>query len=345
MWKEFAGYLLSMKIDFQHNQAAHCENGVTSNLLKFYGINLSEPMIFGIGSGYFFSHMPFIKLNGMSVTSFRVLPGWIFKRVTRRLGISVRRFKFRNREKAMRELDSLLEKGIPVGMLVGVFQLPYFPKEYRFHFNAHNITVFGKEEDRYLVSDPVMENVESLSFEELQKVRFAMGTYPPRGRMYYITGVPEKVDIKPAIIKGIRKTAKDMLTIPIPMFGIDGIRFLAKKMRKWPDKLGEKSAALNLSQVIRMLEEIGTGGAGFRFIYAAFLQECADILQQPWLNNLSREMTGIGDQWRDFAVQAARCFKNRDKGQTSYDQLADILMDIADREEKVFKELRKISLS
>lgn len=333
-----------MKIDFQHNQAAHCENGVTCNLLNFYGISLSEPMIFGIGSGYFFSHMPFIKLNGMSVTSFRVLPGWIFRRVTRTLGIQVKRYKFRNRDLAMQELDKLLEKGIPVGLLVGVFQLPYFPKEYRFHFNAHNITVIGKENDRYWVSDPVMETVETLSAEELRKVRFAMGTYPPKGRMYYITRVPGQIRLKPAIIKGIRKTAKDMLTIPLPMFGVRGIRYLAGRMRKWPAKLGDKKAALNLGQVIRMLEEIGTGGAGFRFIYAAFLQECATILQKPWLNDLCREMTGIGDQWREFAVQAARYFKNRDKGQISYDQLADLLIMIADREEKVFIQLRNIDL-
>ena len=333
-----------MKIDFQHNQAAHCENGVTSNLLKFYGINLSEPMIFGIGSGYFFSHMPFIKLNGMSVTSFRVLPGWIFKRVTRRLGIRVKRLKFKDPEKAMAELDHLLKKGIPVGMLVGVFQLPYFPKEYRFHFNAHNITAFGREGDRYLISDPVMENVETLTREELKKVRFAMGTYPPKGRMYYIISVPGKVDIQSAVIRGIRKTAKDMLSIPLPMFGIGGIRYLARKMRKWPERMGVKTAALNLSQVIRMLEEIGTGGAGFRFIFAAFLQQCADLLKMPQLNELSREMTAIGDQWREFAVYAARCFKNRDKGMTSYDDLADRLMEIASREEIVFRQLRKISL-
>jgi hypothetical protein len=332
-----------MKIDFKHKQAAHCENGVTLNLLRFYGIELSEPMIFGIGSGYFFSHMPFIKLNGMPVTSFRVLPGWIFKRVTHKLGIGVKRNKFRNSQKAMEALDNLLEQGIPVGMLVGVYQLPYFPKEYRFHFNAHNITVFGKEGDRYFVSDPVMENVETLSYEELRKVRYARGTYPPKGRMYHITKMPAQLDIKPAIIKGIRKTAKDMLTIPIPMFGIDGIRFLAKKMRHWPEKLGAKSAALNLSQVIRMLEEIGTGGAGFRFIYAAFLQECAEVLQKPWLNDLSKEMTAIGDLWREFAVQAARCFKNRDNGLTSYNNLADMLIEIAGREEKVFIQLRNIS--
>lgn len=333
-----------MKIDFQHKMAAHCENGVTSNLLNFYGIRLSEPMIFGIGSGYFFSHMSFYKLHGMPVTSFRTWPGWIFKRVTRRLGIKVQRFKFADGAKAMDKLDSLLQQGIPVGMLVGVFHLPYFPPEFRFHFNAHNIAVFGRENGTYYVSDPVMEHVETLTYDELKKVRYAEGTYPPKGRMYYISDVPELIDIKKAIIRGIRKTARDMLTIPVPAFGVNGIRHLAGRMRKWPAKLGEKKAVLNLGQVIRMLEEIGTGGAGFRFIYAAFLEECAGILEKPWMNDLSREMTAIGDQWRSFAVHASRFFKNRKTDGITYDMLADMLMEIADNEEKVFVKLRKIIL-
>ena len=333
-----------MRIDFQHNPAAHCENGVTSNLLKYYGVELSEPMVFGLGSGLFFSHMPFYKLNGLPVTSFRVYPGMIFKRVTRRLGIRVKNLKYKNPQQAMDDLDLLLEQGKPVGMLVGVYQLPYFPKEYRFHFNAHNITVFGKEENYYLISDPVMEHVERLTPEELRKVRFAKGTYPPRGRMYYIRHVPEDIDIKPAIIQGIQKTAKDMLTIPVSMFGIKGIRYLAGKMRKWPEKKGSRSASLNLSQVIRMLEEIGTGGAGFRYIYAAFLQESSVILNKTWLNEISKEMTAIGDKWREFAYLSGRFFKNRDNGQTTYDMLADKLLLIADKEEQVFKQLRSIRL-
>jgi hypothetical protein len=333
-----------MKIDFQHKQSAHCENGVTSNLLNFYGIKLSEPMVFGIGSGYFFSHMPFYKLNGLPVTSFRVLPGWIFKRVTHRLGIKVERKKFTNPASSMKELDDLLNKGIPAGMLVGVFQLPYFPKEYRFHFNAHNLTVFGRENGHYLVSDPIMEHVETLTYEELARVRFAQGTYPPKGRMYHITHVPTNIDINSAIITGINKTAKDMLGIPVPMFGIKGIRFLAKRMRTWPEKYGQKMAVLNLGQVIRMLEEIGTGGAGFRFIYAAFLQESAERLNKPWLNDVSIEMTATGDAWREFAVMAARCFKNRDNANITYDSLADMLMYIADREEHVFQQLKDISV-
>ncbi len=74
-------------IDFDHKQAAHCENGVTSNLLRFYQIKLSEPMVFGIGSGLFFSYMPFMKLNDLPVVSFRPWPGMIFNRITKRLGL------------------------------------------------------------------------------------------------------------------------------------------------------------------------------------------------------------------------------------------------------------------
>ena len=135
-----------------------------------------------------------------------------------------------------------------------------------------------------------------------------------------------------------------MLTIPIPMFGVKGIRFLSKRIRKWPEKFGPKDAALNLSQVIRMLEEIGTGGAGFRFIYAAFLQECSGILNQPWLNDLSKEMTDIGDKWREFAYLAARVFKKRNDEEITYDMLADLLLVIANREEKVFQQLKLIKL-
>ena len=331
------------KLKFQHKQAAHCENGVTSNLLRFYGVDLSEPMVFGLGSGFFFSHMPFYKLNDLPVTSFRVWPGLIFKRVTGRLGVDVERVKYRDKEKAMDDLDRLLDKGIPVGMLVGVFQLPYFPREYRFHFNAHNITVIGKENGNYIVSDPVMEHEEYLTAAELKKVRFAKGTYPPQGRMYYIKNVPSGIDIRPSILKGINKTAIDMLKIPIPMFGVDGIRYLSNRMRNWPVKMKPEDAALNLSQVIRMLEEIGTGGAGFRFIFAAFLQESSLLLNKNELNVLSREMTVAGDMWREFAWNAARLFKNRDRDGITYGSLANMLLNIADKEEHVFRQLRTIS--
>ncbi|MEE4257245.1 MAG: BtrH N-terminal domain-containing protein [Bacteroidales bacterium] len=332
-----------IKIDFTHRQSAHCENGVTSNLLNFHGIDLSEPMVFGLGAGLFFSYMPFYKLNGLPVISFRPYPGWIFNRVCRKLGIKLQRHKFpRNPDKAMKTLDDLLDNGVPTGCLVGVFHLSYFPEAYRFHFNAHNLVVFGREEDRYIISDPIMETPETLSYDELKRVRYAKGTYPPKGRMYFMKKVPETFDLKKAIVQGIKKNSGQMLTIPVPLFGVKGIRYMAKKMKRWPKKLGDRKASLYLGQVVRMLEEIGTGGAGFRFMYAAFLQESARELKQDWLNECSEEMTAIGDRWREFALIAGRIFKGREGKDESYLAASDILLEIADREEALFRKLRKI---
>ncbi len=132
-----------------------------------------------------------------------------------------------------------------------------------------------------------------------------------------------------------------MLTIPIPMFGVKGIRFLSKKVRKYPEKLGPKKAALFTGQIVRAQEEIGTGGAGFRFMYAAFLQEAAGILNKPDLLNLSTEMTAIGDEWRAFAIITGRIVKNRNKADENYDRAADQLLKVADMEESFYKKLKK----
>ena len=327
-------------IDFKHRMAAHCENGVISNLLHFHGINLSEAMVFGIGAGIYFTHLPMIKMNGMAVTSFRPLPGTIFKRVTRSLQIDIQVHKFSRPSKAMDALDKNLAKGIPTGMVVGVYHLSYFPAPYRFHFNAHNIVGIGKKEGHYLISDPVMEGIEQLSPEELVQVRYAKGTYKPRGKMYYVKSVPEKIDLPGAIKKGIKRTILEMVRLPGPVIGINGMHYLAKRIEKWPKK-GNRYASRNLGQVIRMQEEIGTGGAGFRFLYAAFLQEASAIMQSDLLASASEQMTQAGDMWREFAVNAARVCKGRNTSET-YSSVANQLREIAGKEEKIYNSLRKL---
>ncbi|RLD32495.1 MAG: peptidase [Bacteroidetes bacterium] len=332
---------MNPEIKFEHRQAAHCENGVVSNLLRFYGVELSEPMVFGIGSGLFFSHMPFLKVDGIPVTSFRPLPGIIFSRITKRLNIDFAKKKYRRSpKKAMEELDKNLEKGIPTGMLVGVYHLSYFPEPYRFHFNAHNIVVYGKENNTYKISDPIMENISELSYKELMRVRYAKGVFAPKGHMYWVNEMPESIDLKAAIHKGITQTCKHMLTIPVPLFGVKGIRYMSKQVRNYPRKLGPRKAALFTGQIVRAQEEIGTGGAGFRYMYAAFLQEAAKVTGNDKLRELSFEMTAIGDMWREFATITGRIIKNRNKGDENYDRAADMLLKIADEEEIFFKKLQ-----
>ncbi|WP_299887281.1 BtrH N-terminal domain-containing protein [uncultured Lacinutrix sp.] len=329
-----------MEIKFTHHQSAHCENGVISNLMKHNGFDISEPMAFGIGSGLLFCYIPFLMVNHAPAFTYRSMPGTIFKRFAKRTGIKIKRQKFKNPKEAKAVLDRNLENDNPVGLQVGVFNLVYFPDEYRFHFNAHNLVVYGKKEDTYLISDPVMETVTTLTDKELEKVRYAKGAFAPKGHMYYPIDFPKELELEKAIIKGIKHTCRDMLA-PMPIIGVNGIKYTAKLIRKWPKKKGVKKANHYLGQIVRMQEEIGTGGGGFRYIFAAFLQEASKVIKNEKLSELSKEMTQIGDAWRDFAVDASRIYRNRSAKNDAYNDIATQLEVIANKEKIFFNKLKK----
>jgi len=329
-------------INFTHCQHAHCESGVTANLLRHEGIDISEPLAFGIGAGLFFGHIPFLKINGTPGSTFRTWPGAIFKRVAQRLNVKVHTERFRTPEKAMLALDKALDAGHPVGMLSSVFYLPYLPEAFRFHFNAHNLVIYGKENGLYKVSDPVMEEIAVIAPEDLAKARFAKGAPEPKGFMYYVTEVPKEIHFEKAIQQGIKQTCFFMMSPPIPWFGNKAIFLLAKKIKDYPKKLTPRKASLYLGNIIRMQEEIGTGGAGFRYLYAAFLQEAAQKLHRDDLQGFSQELTQVGDDWRNFAYHAARLMKDRKSDVVSYDELSDLLRVCGEKEKDIFKRMEKI---
>jgi hypothetical protein len=328
-------------LDFPHTQSAHCESGVAANLLSHYGINISEAMAFGIGGGLFFGYFPFIRINSLPLVTYRAASGHILRNIASIPGVHMIEKKFRSQNEAMEELDRALAASIPVGLQTGVFWLPYFPRALRFHFNAHNLVVYGKEDNEYLISDPVFPNPVRCQAQDLVRARFASGTLAPEGKMYYLTHVPELLDIKPLIIKGIQSVCALMLSVPFPLIGIQGMRFMARRLVKWPQRLGQERAELHLGHVVRMQEEIGTGGGGFRFMYAAFLQEGGKLTGDPLLHTCSATLTAAGDAWREFAAMAARICKDRARHDDSYPAMAACINTCADLEKTAFTMLKK----
>jgi hypothetical protein len=329
-----------MNLNFEHRSAAHCETGVVSNLLNFYGYPLSEPMVFGIGAGLFFVYMPFVPFkSNMMKFSFRTLPGAVFTHAMKNLKIKVgMKKRFFNKEKAMQEVDKLLEKGVPVGNVVGLYFLPHTPL--RIHFNAHHLCVIGKEGDEYTVSDPTVSDMQKLSSETLKKVRFSKGMLKPQGKMYWIKEKPKEFpDIHSAILRGIKTTCNKMIGVPVLPLGVRGIALLSKQIRNLEKNYGAQDALLYLATLLQAMEEFGTGGAGFRFLYSAFLYEAADILNKPQMKDFATKMTNIGDLWRLFALECGRKFKNRTN--ESYNDLADRLLEISRKEMEFFVSLRK----
>ncbi len=324
---------------FVHRQAAHCENGATASLLAHAGLDLTEPLVFGIGGGLVFAYLPFIRVNGLPLASFRTVPGSIFRQACRRLGVRVETRRFRVPAAATAALDQALDQGTPVGLQTGMYWLPYVPPALRFHFNAHNVVVFDREGDRYRVSDPVFPSPVTCGRADLERARFAPGPLAPRGRMYRLFDVPARPDLRAAARAGLAQVARAMVKVPLPLVGVRGIRWLAGRLEGWPQRLGERKAALHLGHLIRMQEEIGTGGGGFRFLFAAFLQECVRDLGLGELDGLAERMTAVGDRWREFALRGARHCKGRDPAAETFPALAELLRAAADEEEVLFRDL------
>ncbi len=314
-------------INYTHRQAGHCESGATSNLLNYYGINMSEPMAFGIGNGLYFSYIPFLKVQFAPMISFRNLPNTVFHRSMKYLGIEATVIKkFRDPKEAMVALDRNLEKGIPTGMQVGVFNLTFFPPEYRMHYNMHNLVCYGKEGDLYHISDTVMETAQVLTYEDLLRVRYAKGVFAPEGKMYWIDKIPNELDIKSAVSMGIKKTVYEMIKIPFPLIGVKGLKWMGRDLRKWPKKHGVDKASFYLGQVLRMAEDFGTGGAGFRFIYGDFLKEAGEKFNHTELLEASQMMGKTANKWREFTYIGARNCKNRSKPEEDYGMLGDMMV-------------------
>ncbi|MEF1289757.1 BtrH N-terminal domain-containing protein [Vibrio sp. M260118] len=323
---------------FSHQHHAHCESGVMSSILTHQGLPLSEPMVFGLSSALTFAYLPFVKLSGMPLIAYRSMPKSIIKGVQRALGVKMKVETFSTPEKGTHRLDSLLAQGKIVGAQTSVFWLPYFPEEMRFHFNAHNLVVVGKEDTTYTISDPVFEHLVSSDESALQKARFVKGVMAPKGALYYPTHVPTSIDYAKVIEKSIKKTAKSMLKTPVPIAGLKGMHFLAKHIRRLASK-DAHYAKLFLGHIIRMQEEIGTGGAGFRYIYASFLQESATLINNPHLAQASTEMTQIGDEWREFALLIAKAIRPRNKQAIDFSAIASKLESIADQEKHLYQSL------
>lgn len=323
---------------FRHLHAAHCESGVTASLLSNSGFEISEPMVFGIGSGIFFFHAPFLKVMGIPLTSYRTYPLAIFKKTCRRLGVRYRRKRFFNRARGMRALDALVEEGIPIALQANMYWLSYFPREFRFQFNGHNLIVIGRRGADYVVSDPVLEAPVTCPAEALARARFARGPLSPRGLVYYLVSVPKTPDVTATIREAIQDSCRAMLRTPVPFAGVRGIRYLAGQVRRWPETLkSPERAKLYLANIVRMQEEVGTGGGGFRFMYGAFLQEAGERLRHEPLLRASEMMTSAGDLWRRFAEAAALVCKERHEGRVSFESMADMLVEIAAAEAGVFR--------
>lgn len=326
--------------NFTHRMAAHCESGTVTSLLNHAGLEITEPMVFGISGAIFFGYIKHKQFN-FPTFIVRNKPGLIRKNIGKQLGAQWETFQFKNPQKGTDKLHQLLDEGKAVASQVDFFYMDYMPEWQRVHINVHFIIITNYDQDSYTVSDSYFPKITRLSKSNMDKARFAGGFMAPKGFLYYLKDTPSQTDLRKPIVFGIKKACFNMLKLPVPFVGVKGIYRFADKIPGWPTLTNDTEYLSD--QVMRinvLLEDQGTGGGGFRFMYATFLQQAAEILQSEKLSALGDQMMSIGDGWRELALMAARTGKERNFTADKMTQLSKKLREQGDREKDFFTQLQ-----
>jgi hypothetical protein len=273
----------------------------------------------------------------------RSKPGSVRKQIAKQLGIKFNEYSFgRNREKGQRILEEQLLLNRPTGAQCDFFYMNYMPEWQRVHINVHFVVIIGKDGNEYIISDSYHPKIAKLDEQTFMTARFAGGHMAPKGFMFNVKKIPQDIDFRKAIVKGIKKACFNMLKLPIPFIGIKGIYKFADKVKTWPDLARDtEHLSHEIMKINVLLEDQGTGGAGFRYMYAAFLQEASKIMQDEKLDEFSKEIMNIGDKWREISYFSAKIGKKRDFSENNINQLSDMIREKGDLELNFFNNLYK----
>ena len=341
--------------NYPNQRRLHCETGAFVSMMEYYGLEMSEAMAFGIGSGLYFLYTPYIKIMGMTYPIFRSLPLSIIRDVSKRLGLNYHEMKFgKDVEKATSTLDALVEKQIPVGVSVDGGGLTYFQRigqlnatiQGGLHMNGHIICIVGKEGSKYYIADTDfrLPNDDYVTLEEstMREIRFAPGFASPHGLLFYFDGMtkdllaPEK--LKPAIVAGLKRSVHNILGIPFRYFGPKGIHYFANDFKTLEQKYPEKRVDYLVLWLYRFIERAGTGGAAYRYLYADFLKESAELFQSEVLSDCQTIMRQAADGWRQFSIDCNQYIKREG---VTLNEMAGILEEISQYEKTAFTKIKK----
>ncbi|MFD4633977.1 BtrH N-terminal domain-containing protein [Streptomyces sp. NPDC058284] len=275
----------------------HCESTTLANLLLSRGIEVSEPLIFGLGRGISFlywnsKHMPAPFLGG------RVKPDHLIRNATGALGVELLESETASQAKAERELLAALDAGEAVGLKLDRFHLDYAHDS--FHFAAHYLTCVGYTAETYTVVETQGLGVQTTGRAALARARAAKGPMSSRSLSFRLgrNGYDPRT-LPGACREAIAATAADFLEPPITNMGHKGFQKAAKAMRGWCDTLDDPRAAFTF--LSHSIEDGGTGGGFFRTLWADFLDEAAELADEPAYASVARTYRELSTRWTRVA--------------------------------------------
>jgi hypothetical protein len=281
-------------VQITHAIGRHCGSSAIRDLLEFNGLTISEAMCLGLGSGL---GVTYLELAADAPVPFLVhVRSLGFEaRVFQSLGIPFEWQTFDSPELAAVALGNCLDAGRPTLLLTDIFYLPYFNSTT--HFPGHAIAAWSKnpETGEILVTDTERPDVLSVSEQALTRARFS--TQPPfihHGNMF--TPNAFQGHITPEIITQVIRDNASSLAAG----GLSALQTWLDDLDRW-GSTGDWHWTTRFAY--QVIEKRGTGGGGFRKMYAEFLDEAIPYNAAVQQQQLPLLMRTCEKTWTALAMQ------------------------------------------
>lgn len=286
-----------MQEPFNYFKGQHCETTATGTLLLQLGIDLSEPILFGLGQGLSFI---FWKMKTMDFPFIggRIKPDLLTQNIAHNLNLHLTVKETSSPQKAWEAVQQLIDKGKVAGLKLDCFHLEYFSDP--FHFAGHYAALYNyNATDAFLVDTQQQGGKVKTSLKNLALARAEKGPMSSKNLFYTIEGNSDSFDLQKAIRTAIKKNANAYLNPPITNIAWKGILKTSGAIKKWFHS--SKNIASEFKTAAVLMEDAGTGGALFRNLYRDFLKESYSITNLEQIKSGHAAFAGAASLWTTVA--------------------------------------------
>ena len=328
--------MMSLIENFKPFIGQHCETTATGSLLNHIGINLSEPMLFGLGEGlgFIFWNM---KIMDLPFIGGRIKPDHLTENIVKNLNLKLEVKETSSSKRALENVKINIDENIPVGLKLDCYHLDYFTN--KIHFAGHYVAMHGYDENfAYLVDTKQQGSKVKTQLNNLELARKEKGPMSSKNLSYTIQSTNENYDIKKSIVAAIKNNAKDYLNPPIKNIGYKGVLKASEEIKNWFKN--SKNIKRDFETTAMLMEKGGTGGALFRNLYRDFLKESYDLLKIEKLNEAQGMFVEIALLWTRVSGLFEKTAET--KNIDYIDQASKILIDLSQKEKIVMELLLEI---
>lgn len=315
----------------------HCETTATGTLLNHLGIELSEPVLFGLGEGLGFVYwnskaMAYPFLGG------RVKPDVLTRNLCDALRVELEVHETASEKKAWERVAAAIDSGRPIGLKLDCYHLEYFTK--KIHFAGHYVAMVGYDDTQAHLIDTAPQGTRmQTSLESLAAARSERGAMASKNLSYTITKGAKGYDLQRAIPNAIARNAEEFLNPPIQNLGYKGIAKAGKQLVKEFDRGAEARAALRTTAML--MERGGTGGAMFRNLYRDFLCEAAALTKDDAIHEAGDRFATIAPRWATVSDLIDEACTTGDRAKMI--EASELLAELSERERAAMAMLQNMN--